>query len=77
VGPAGSVSGLPPVGEFTLRQIVKDAILECGGIFESSGATGCSNPTLNAVEVGATFYQVASFAVICQTSTAERSHCRL
>jgi hypothetical protein len=71
-GPAGPVSELPPVGQFTLRQMVKGAILECGSTSVGEFTTQCASPTLNGVDldyVGST----ATANVICQTVNGRNS----
>jgi hypothetical protein len=50
-GPAGPSTQLPPVGQFTTTQIVKDAILTCVSVTENG--LKCNTPRLNNVRVSA------------------------
>ena len=50
-GPAGPSTELPPVGQFTTTQIVKDAILTCVSVTENG--LKCNTPRLNNVRVSA------------------------
>jgi hypothetical protein len=63
-GPAGPSTELPPVGQFTLRQIVKDAILECASTSIDEVNAVCVGPTLNGVDIAP---DVASVGAICDT----------
>jgi len=72
VGPVGPFAELDPVGQFTPRQNVNGAILECGGFVNDLANVLCTSPTLNGVDLDAVDL-IASADAICQVVNGSNS----
>jgi hypothetical protein len=67
-GPQGPPLQLPAVGRFTPTQIIKSAILTCGGMYNDAYNTVCNTLMLNGMDV---YLDFPSITAICNAVTGK------